>query len=225
VVALERRRYRGPVRISWTGQAEFEACGAELLTFPYVIRTLPHHSAILDALFVNAEFYPGVLLLRKFGPVDFGLGAAMLFSRDSFLSKVDWEDLGSALADDFMLGQIMQPIRLGSITLETVADVTNWPTAFGHYFRWKKTVFWCRPIGFAAQVLVMPLLAGSASFYAIPQASAWIGLVGMVRRMFCLPFLSAGQSDVLFQTGPVWQSKLGACHESSSGLSAGSRGA
>lgn len=168
-------------------RAEFESCGAELLTFPYAVRAMPHPPAILDALFVNAEFYPGVLLLRGFGPVDFGLGAALLFARDSFLREVDWEKLGSALADDFMLGQILQPVRLGSTTLETVADATNWRAAFGHYFRWKKTVYWCQPIGFAAQVLVMPLLGWMGLVASHPGSlGAWIGLMGMV------------QADVLF---------------------------
>jgi len=168
-------------------RVEFETCGAEMLTFPYAIRGLPHQPAILDALFVNLEFYPGVLFLRRLGPVNFGLGAAMLFSRDSFLGKVDWQDLGSALADDFMLGQMLQPVRLGSTTLETVADVTDWSAAFGHYFRWKKTVYWCQPAGFAAQVLVMPLLGwiGLVACH-ISNIWAWVGLVGMV------------QADVLF---------------------------
>ena len=168
-------------------RAEFEACGAGLLTFPYAIRNVPHPPAILDMLFVNAEFYPGVLLLRRFGPVDFGLGAALLFSRDSFLRKVDWEKLGSSLADDFILGQLLQPVCLGSTTLETVADATNWPAAFAHYFRWKKTVCWCRPIGFAAQVLIMPLLGWVGLVFWHPaNLWAWIGLFAMI------------QADVLF---------------------------
>lgn len=163
-------------------RVEFTACGAEMLTFPYAIRTLPHPPAILDALFVNAEFYPGALLLRRCGPVDFGLGAAMLFSRDTFLRKVDWDKLGSALADDFMLGQMLQPGRLGSVTLETVADVTSWSAAFGHYYRWKKTVYWCRPVGFAAQIFVMPLLGWIALAAWHPSSAfAWIGLIGMIQ--------------------------------------------
>lgn len=168
-------------------RAEFETCGAELLTFPYAVRGLPHPPAVLDALFVNAEFYPGVLLLRRFGTVDFGLGAALLFSRESFLRKADWEKLGSSLADDFMLGQILQPVRLGSTTMETVADATDWPAALAHYFRWKKTVFWCQPAGFAAQIIIMPLCGWIALVLWHPaNPHAWVGLLGMI------------QADVLF---------------------------
>jgi len=163
-------------------RAEFETCGAEMLTFPYAVRAVPYTPALLDALFVNAEFYPGVLLLRRVGSVDFGLGAAMLFTRDSFLRKVTWEELGSSLADDFILGQRLQPVRLSTTTLETVAYATDWPEAFAHYFRWKKTVCWCRPFGFAAQVVAMPVL-GWIGFvlWNLANPLAWIGLATMVQ--------------------------------------------
>ncbi|MCE0483895.1 MAG: glycosyltransferase [Methylacidiphilales bacterium] len=161
---------------------EFEGAGTGMVTFPYAIRTLPHPSALLDALFVNAEFYPGVLFLQRLGPVDFGLGAAMLFSREAFLEKVDWTRLGTALADDFILGQALQPVRLGSITLETVADAKDWSTALAHYLRWKKTVCWCRPGGFAGQIIAMPLF-GWIGLVAWHPAHGWLwmGLIGMMQ--------------------------------------------
>lgn len=161
---------------------EFEAAGTELLTFPYAIRTLPHRPAILDALFVNTEFYPGVLLLQKGGTVDFGLGAGMLFSRESFLRKANWDDLGASLADDFVLGQTLKPVRLSRFTLETVADATGWRAAVSHYFRWKKTVCWCRPGGFAAQILIMPLLGWIIWALVNPMnPDAWLGLLIMMQ--------------------------------------------
>jgi ceramide glucosyltransferase len=171
-------------------RAEFETCGADLLTFPYAIRAVAHPPAIMDALFVNAEFYPGTLLLRRCGPVDFGLGAGMLFTRESFLRKVDWEKLGSALADDFMLGRMLQPARLGSTTLETVTGVPDWRSAFAHYYRWKKTIYWCRPLGFAAQILVMPLLGWMALVFSHPSSlPAWLGLIGMMQVDSLFAFL------------------------------------
>jgi len=165
-----------------SARVEFETCGAEMLTFPYTIRAIPRIPDVLDALFINAEIYPGVLLLRKFGTVDFGLGAAMLFTKESFQQKVSWEKLGAALADDFVLGQALQPVRLSQTTLETVAHVANWPAAFEHYFRWKKTVCWCRPFGFAAQVIAMPVL-GWLVFAAIHPLKpwAWIGLIATMQ--------------------------------------------
>jgi ceramide glucosyltransferase len=114
----------------------------------------------------------------------------MLFSRDSFLRKAGWDELGSSLSDDFMLGQVLQPVRLGSTTLETVADAADWPAAFAHYLRWKKTVCWCRPIGFAAQILILPLL-GWIGFVAVHPANprAWVGLIGMMQADVFFAFL------------------------------------
>ena len=83
--------------------------GARMVTFPYVVREIHAAPSLLQALFVNVEFYPGVLLLRALGPVDFGLGAAMLFSRDDFLRHVEWPKLGARLGDDFYLGQRLSP--------------------------------------------------------------------------------------------------------------------
>ncbi len=166
---------------------EYEACRAGMLTFPYVIRSLPHMPTVLDALFVNVEFYPGVLLLRRLGPVDFGLGASMIFSRDVFLNKTNWAELGASLADDFVLGQTLKPVQLSATTLETVADARTWPSAWDHYFRWKKTICWCRPWGFAGQLIAMPVMGWLACVFLHPiDAWAWAGLFGMI------------QSEVLF---------------------------
>jgi ceramide glucosyltransferase len=174
---------------------EYEACGADMLTFPYTIRALPYPPTLLDALFVNVEFYPGVLLLRRLGPVDFGLGAAMIFSREKFLAKIDWEKLGSSLADDFVLGQALQPVRLSATTLETVAEVATWSTAFEHYLRWKKTICWCRPWGFAGQLIAMPLIGWLAYLLWHPlNPWAWAGSFGMVQVDVLFGFLICRQA-------------------------------
>lgn len=159
-------------------RAEFLACGAKLLTFPYAVKTIAGAPQIMDALFVNVDFLPGVLLLRRRGPVDFGLGAALLFRRDDFLRHVDWDRLQNSLADDFVLGQLLQPVSIGTSILGTVSDVEDWPAALAHYLRWNKTIRWCRPWGFAAQLVNFPVL-GWLIFTVLHPGSlvAWLGLV------------------------------------------------
>jgi ceramide glucosyltransferase len=166
---------------------EYVRSGHTMLTFPYVIREIPSPPALLEALFVNVEFYPGVLLLRKFGPVDFGLGSAMLFQRDAFLREVDWTELGSALADDFVLGQKLRPVGIGAATLTTMAGASTWENALLHDLRWAKTIWWSRPGGSAARILIMPVLGWAAYVAWHPtHILAWAALVGMI------------QADVLF---------------------------
>jgi hypothetical protein len=158
-----------------------EYAGSGMLTFPYVLRETAGGPALLDALFVNLELYPGVLLLRRLGPVDFGLGAGMLFRRDDFLAKVDWAELGSALADDFILGQKLGPVRVSGTTLVTVSEDGTWRDALLHYLRWSKTIRWNRPIGAAAKVVVLPVLGWL--FYAALFPGRWWAWAGLLLLM------------------------------------------
>ena len=204
---------------------DYAAAGLKLVTWSYIVGEIESPPALLDALYVNVEFFPGVLLLRRFGPVDFGLGAALLFSRRDFADAVTWEELGTALADDFVLGQKLKPVRLGRDVLTTRADVATWRAAILHYLRWSKTVRWNRPGGSAARLLVLPVLGWMAYLVARPESSiGWLGLAGMVvidalaaalicRRVGCalrprdwalLPFWSIGRALVWLACWLPW---------------------
>jgi len=163
-------------------RADYERGGARLVTFPYVVREISSAPALFDTLFVNVEFYPGVLLLRKRGMVDFGLGAAMLFARSDFETLVDCKELGASLADDFVLGQKLAPVWIGRATLTTIVNESTWIGAILHQLRWNKTIRWNRPLGFAARILVLPVLGWLvfALFHAT-QALAWMGLAAMMQ--------------------------------------------
>jgi ceramide glucosyltransferase len=170
-----------------SARLEFARSGTAMMTFPYIVREISSPPKLLEALFVNVEFYPGVLLLRKCGLVDFGLGAAMLFRRDDFLRKVEWDEIGAWLADDFFLGQKLHPVRIGATTLTSVAASLTWKAALSHDFRWAKTIRWNRPAGSFARILVMPMLGWMVAVVAYPtHFFAWLGFLGMV------------QADVLF---------------------------
>jgi ceramide glucosyltransferase len=163
-------------------RAEFSTAGAAMLTFPYIVRAAPSAPALFDALFVNVEFYPGVLFLRARGPVDFGLGAGMLFRRDDFQHRADWAELGAALADDFVLGQRLGPVQIGTATLVTAVELKTWKEALRHYLRWSKTVAWNRPLGSAARIAILPVF-GWLIYTALhpARADAWIGLAAMIQ--------------------------------------------
>ena len=161
---------------------EFARTDAAMMTFPYQIGHFSARPGLLEALFVNAEFYPGVLLLRERGAVDFGLGAAMLFRRDDFYQAVDWSDLGDRLADDFSLGQALQPVRIGSATLATTVASTTWKEALLHDLRWSKTIRWNRPVGFFSRIAILPVMGWLGAVALHPTYFFnWVGLVGMVQ--------------------------------------------
>jgi hypothetical protein len=177
-----------------TARADYAEPGARMMTWPYVVRELARGPALLDALFVNAEFFPGVLLLRGSGPVDFGLGAAMLFSRDDFEGHVGWEEIGAVLADDFLLGQKLQPVRLGGPILTTVAEEESWRGAVRHYLRWSKTIRWNRPWGTAARIFVLPVLGWIAYVAFRPESLfGWAGLLGTTQMDVIFAWLICGR--------------------------------
>jgi ceramide glucosyltransferase len=142
------------------------------VTCPYTVREPAGWGSLLDAIFVNVEFLPGVLMLRRREPVAFALGAAALFRSEEFRRRADWEKLGSTLADDNELGRQLGPARISRWTVETLPMPRDPAGALSHYLRWHKTVRWCEPIGYAAQALVMPMIGwlGAAVFFG--QAAA-----------------------------------------------------
>jgi len=171
-----------PTGFLQSARLEYARSGAAMMTFPYIVQEIPSAPALLEALFVNVEFHPGLLLLRKLGPVDFGLGAAMLFHRDDFLRRVDWDEIGAWLADDFFLGQKLRPVRIGTTALATVPGASTWKKALLHDLRWTKTIRWNRPLGSFARILVMPVLGWLAAVALHPShLFAWIGLLGMIQ--------------------------------------------
>ena len=158
-------------------RADFSSTNVQMITSPYIIVNAPNAAAMLDALFVNLEFYPGVVLLEKMNAIAFGFGSGMLFSAESFRQQVDWNFLGSCLADDYHLGRLLQPVRLGTMRLTTTPAAETWHGALLHYLRWQKTIRWNRPGGFGAQLVVLPLIGWLTALSLMPTTGfVWWGL-------------------------------------------------
>ncbi len=170
-----------------TLRAEWAARGnARMITSPYIVRRMARSADFFDAAFVNVELYPGVRWMARQGAVRFGLGAGMLFARTDFERIVKWDEMGSALADDFMLGNALGPARVSGTTVETFASTENIAESLGHYLRWQKTIRWCRPDGFAAQLAIVPVLGWVLCLLFLPEKNmAWCGLAMTVLAESC----------------------------------------
>lgn len=171
--------------------ADWDSAPAALVTCPFVIRQVTQPWHLLDALFVAADFFPGVCLFGGRRTVRFALGSAMLFRPEDFFSRGGWEKIGRMLADDFALGNLLQPARLGSAVLETHSSAESWSKAVEHVYRWQKTIRWCRPFGFAGQIVMFPILGWFAAVFF------WGGglnlLLGILVLLFCESVRSAIQ--------------------------------
>lgn len=162
-------------------RADFAAAPAGMVTSPYVIRDGRNATELLDTLFVNVEFYPGVVLMSRLNMLSFGFGSAMLFEANTFRGRVDWDCLGRCLADDYELGRLLAPVRLGSMRLTTLPAADSWSGAISHYLRWQKTIRWCRPGAYAAQLMVLPILGWLIAIASNPtDPFCWIGLAAVI---------------------------------------------
>jgi ceramide glucosyltransferase len=172
---------------------EFSESGAGMVTCPYVVRNIGPAPMVLEALFVNMEFYPGVLFCREMGPVRFGLGPAMMFSAARFRERAQWEELGARMADDNALGRALAPVKVSETTMVTFAAESTWRDAIEHYFRWQKTVRWCQPAGFAGLLMIQPVLGWLVATLLHPlSVVAWLGLA------------ATGQVEVLTAATLFW---------------------
>lgn len=169
-----------------------EGCG--VVTCAYRVRNVSTAVGALDALFVDAEFLPGVLLLGRRGISASAFGAAVAFPAKRFKERVSWDELGGCLADDFLIGQRMGPVRLCPVIVETIALQTRIVPALRHYYRWHKTLRWCRPPSYASMLSILPLLGWLAaiSFFSSWWV-LWAGFVGqwLFEVMVAMALLSA----------------------------------
>ncbi len=162
-------------------RADLARTGAAFVTSPYVVQRAEGSAELLDALFVNVEFYPGAVLLGRLDLIRFGFGSGMLFEAEHFARVVDWETLGGCLAEDYHLGRMLAPASLGSTRFVTSSASETWRGALLHYLRWQKTIRWCRPGPYAAQLVVLPILGWLVYVLLGPtRPFGWLGLLAVL---------------------------------------------
>jgi ceramide glucosyltransferase len=138
---------------------------------------------------INHYFLPGALLARGMGRQDC-LGATMMFRRETLERIGGFAALVNHLADDNVLGRLVQRLGLTVALADTVPATTVPETTlralWRHELRWARTIRALVPVQFAASVLQYPLvwaalavlLAGGA-----PWSLAWFALAWGLRAL------------------------------------------
>jgi ceramide glucosyltransferase len=101
-----------------------------------------------EALATNADFWSQVLQAASLQPLDFALGAAMIFRRTTFERCGGFRPLADLLADDFHLGHALanhgQAIQLSPIVVECRSASLRFGANWLHQLRWARTIRSCR---------------------------------------------------------------------------------
>jgi ceramide glucosyltransferase len=166
--------------------AALDQPGVGLVTTLYA--ALPASTGLpaqLGALQITQNFLPGALLARSMGRSDC-LGATMCLRRTDLERIGGLKALVDHLADDNVLGRLIQRLGL-SVALADTVVMTTVPEAslsalFRHELRWARTIRTLEPAGFAASVLQYPLfwaalaviLSGLAPWSLVLFAAAWL---------------------------------------------------
>jgi ceramide glucosyltransferase len=138
--------------------------GVGLVTTVYTgrsARRFPQHIGTLGALQINQYFLPGALLARAMGRQDC-LGATMALRRETLERIGGFAALVNHLADDNVLGRLVQGLGLRVALADTIPATTVAETSLGalwrHELRWARTIRALEPVAFAASVLQYPLV-------------------------------------------------------------------
>ena len=189
--------------------AAIQAPGTGLATTIYTGLPAAREGTVpaLGALQINHYFLPGALLARALGRQDC-LGATMMLRRDTLNRIGGLQALVNHLADDNVLGRLVQRLGLTVALADTIPATTVPETTLAalwrHELRWARTIRALAPLPFAASVLQYPiawaalavLLAGAA-----PLFLAWFALAWALRA------LAARETDnalALANRSPLW---------------------
>jgi ceramide glucosyltransferase len=143
----------------------------------------------LGAAQINHYFLPGALLARAMGRQDC-LGATMMLRRQTLERIGGFAALVEHLADDNVLGRLVQGLGLRVALAETIPSTTVPETSlralWRHELRWARTIRALVPLQFAASVLQYPLvwaalavLLGSGAGWTL----AWFVLAWAIRAV------------------------------------------
>ena len=156
---------------------------------------------------INQFFLPGALLARALGRQDC-LGATMALRRATLERIGGLHALVDHLADDNLLGRLVQRLGLNVVLADTVPATTVPETSFAalwrHELRWARTIRALAPLQFAASVLQYPLVWAALALllsWGAAWAAAWFAVAWAVRA---LAARGIDRSLALAFRTPVW---------------------
>ena len=165
--------------------AEFSAERVGAVTCLYAGVSHGGFASDLAALQLNDQFGPSVLVATLGGDPQFCFGSTMAVRRDVLEAIGGFEALAQHLADDYMLGAMVEArgyrVVLSRYVVSNVVSEANVRALAEHELRWARTIRSVRPLGYAFSFLSYPLPFALA-FLALSggSATAWGALSAIV---------------------------------------------
>jgi ceramide glucosyltransferase len=128
-----------------------------LVTCLYRAAETPDFAAKLEAVGITGEFAAGVLMAWMLEGVKFALGSTMATTRTRLEAIGGFHALADYLADDFMLGNLIErdgyEVRLSHHVVETAMQPSGFAGMMRHQMRWARSTRISRPMGYLGLIL------------------------------------------------------------------------
>lgn len=128
-----------------------------LVTCLYRAAETPDLAARLEAVGITAEFTAGVLMAWMLEGVKFALGSTMATTQTRLEAIGGFHALADYLADDFMLGNLIDKdgyeVRLSQHVVETAMQPSGFLGMMRHQMRWARSTRISRPMGYLGLLL------------------------------------------------------------------------
>ena len=159
----------------------------------------------LEALAVNTDFAPMVMLSAAIEPVRFALGATVAIKRATLDAIGGFRVIKDKLADDYYIGKLAADhgwdVELSSSIVNTVAHERDFADFWNHQLRWARTYRTTRPLSLATILthglfwaLVLLVATGASGFAIKALAVVLVARLAMaalvLRNVLRVPELS-----------------------------------
>jgi len=156
--------------------ASFASAATGAVTCLYAGMPNPAIASRLGALQIEDGFIPSVLVALALGKLRFCLGATMAVRRSVLEEIGGLEALGTVLADDHKLGELValhgKEVELSRYVVRTTVPETTMPALWSHELRWARTNLALAPAGYAFSFL-MYALPFALMYLAVSRNLSW----------------------------------------------------
>jgi ceramide glucosyltransferase len=134
-----------------------------LVTCIYRGQAYDSFASRMEALFINTDFAPQVILAEALEPMHYALGATIAVKRDALQAIGGFGALKDLLADDFHLGSKVSEagykIELSSSIVTVACEDHDFSDFWNHQLRWARTYRHVRPLSLATIFIHGPFWA------------------------------------------------------------------
>lgn len=168
-----------------------------IVTCAYRARPGGSFASRLEALYVNTDFLPQILLAEMIEPMHYALGATIAIKRPVLEAAGGFRAVKDMLADDFYLGNFTNAqgyeIKLSDSLVTLTCEEKNFAEFWHHQLRWARTYRTVRPISIATVLIHGPFWALMGLAISRGSAAAFAALVLVVAARLAMSAVIVGR--------------------------------